>query len=84
MPRIAWVEDEDASGELGDLYSLWKRNNPGRDRFPAILKTMSARPELLKGMMDASYSVHFADGHLQYRTKELIATFVSALNACRY
>jgi hypothetical protein len=34
--------------------------------------------------MEFSYGLHFADGHLDRRTKEMIATWVSALNACRY
>jgi len=84
MARIEWVEDEDATGELAEIYSIWKQNHPGRTRFPEVLKCMSARPDFLKSMIDASYAVHFCDGHLKYRTKEMIATFVSAINECRY
>jgi hypothetical protein len=31
-----------------------------------------------------SNGVHFSDGHLDRRTKEMIATFVSGLNRCPY
>lgn len=31
-----------------------------------------------------SDQIHFSDGHLTWQTKELIATFVSGLNQCRY
>lgn len=84
MARIAWVEDDDAEGDLADIYSAWKQANPGRPHFPEILKCMSARPEMLQGVMSLSDSIHFSDGHLTYRTKEMIATYVSAINECRY
>jgi hypothetical protein len=84
VPYIAWTEDADAEGDLAALYNEWKRNNPGRDSFPGIMKCFSARPDFLKQVMEFSYGLHFADGHLDRRTKEMIATWVSALNACRY
>lgn len=84
MARIAWIEDDNATGELAEIYSAWKQANPNRAGFPEILKCMSARPEMLRGVMEISESIHFSDGHLKYRTKEMIATYVSALNECRY
>ncbi len=35
-------------------------------------------------MDEVSDQVHFSDGHLDLRTKEMIATYVSALNRCSY
>src|SRR4051794_25144518 len=58
MPRIDWVEDEQATGPLGDLYAQWKANNPGRERMPGILKSFSARPDFLRQVMDFSYGLH--------------------------
>ena len=52
--------------------------------MPGILKCLSLRPDLLRGMIDVSDRVHFAEGHLSRRIKEMIATYVSALNACPY
>lgn len=84
MPRIEWVDDDQATGEIGEIYSAWKSANPGRSEFPQILKCMSARPEMLRGIMKVSDAIHFSDGHLTYRTKEMIATYVSAINKCHY
>ena len=84
MPRIAWVEDEAATGELADIYEHWKADHPGRDRMPGIMKCFSQRPDFLRDVIAFSYRVHFADGHLNRRTKEMIATFVSGLNRCPY
>ena len=84
MPRINWIEDEQATGKLAEIYNDWKLNNPGRDRFPDILKCFSARPDFLEDVIGASNRVHFSDGHLSRKTKEMLATWVSALNRCRY
>ncbi len=84
MARIRWVEEGDASGAIGDAYSAWMAVNPGRSEIPGILKCLSLRPELFTGMDAVSEQVHFRDGHLDRRTKEMIATYVSALNRCPY
>ncbi len=83
MPRIAWVEDEQAAGEVAAVYAAWKAANNGR-RMPGILKCFSARPDFLQQVIEFSNGVHFSDGHLPRRQKEMIATYVSGLNACRY
>jgi hypothetical protein len=84
MARIRWVEESEATGEVGAVYSAWMAANPGRAAIPGILKCLSLRPDLLRGMDEVSGRVHFADGHLMRRVKEMIATYVSALNRCPY
>jgi hypothetical protein len=84
MAFIKWIEDEEATGEVAEVYSAWKRANPHRKRFPDILKCLSLRPDFLRSVVDFSYKLHFADGHLTRRTKEMIATYVSGLNQCPY
>ena len=83
-PRIAWVEDDQAGGELAEVYGAWREQNPDHEGMPEILKCFSARPDFLAQVMQASYGLHFTDGHLDRRQKEAIATYVSALNQCRY
>jgi len=83
VARIQWIEDEDATGELGDTYAAWKAANPGR-QMPEILKCFSLRPDFLKSLIEFSYPLHFTDGFLTRRQKEMIATYVSALNQCPY
>lgn len=84
MARIAWIDDQQADGPVADIYRRWKEANPGRDQMPDILKCFSLRPDLLRGIIDVSYSLHFQDGYLDRRTKEMIATYVSGLNQCPY
>ena len=83
-PLIQWIDDDDATGEVAEVYAAWKAANPNRDRMPEILKCFSLRPDFLKAMVDLSYPLHFQDGHLSRRIKEMIATYVSALNQCPY
>jgi len=83
-PRIGWVNEQDATGELAELYRTWLGNNPGRTEMPHILKCFSPRPDFLRDVMEFSYRVHFSDGHLTRRIKEMIATYVSGLNQCPY
>ena len=84
MPFIHWIEDEDARGEVADVYRAYKQANPHRPRMPEILKCFSPRPDFLRQVIDFSYSLHFSEGHLDRRTKEMIATYVSGLNQCPY
>lgn len=84
MPFIRWIEDDDASGELAEIYQAYKRTRPDRPRMPDILKCFSQRPDVLRRVIQFSNELHFSDGHLDRRTKEMIATFVSALNQCPY
>jgi hypothetical protein len=83
MPRIRWVEEEEATGELAELYRAYMEKT-GRPRVAGILKCFSQRPDFLRDVIDFSNHIHFSDGHLTRRTKEMIATYVSGLNRCPY
>jgi len=48
-----------------------------------ILKTMSLRPDFLDAIQAAS-RMHFTDGALTRAQHEMIASYVSAINRCRY
>jgi hypothetical protein len=84
MARIRWVEEHDAQGPIAEAYDRWRAQNPGRPRIPDILKCMSLRPDFFDDVVGFSNRVHFSDGHLSRRQKEMIATYVSALNQCPY
>lgn len=84
MARIRWVEEHEASGEAAAVYAHWLAANPGRPSVPGILKCFSLRPDFLRDVIEFSNRIHFSDGHLTRRQKEMIATYVSALNQCPY
>ena len=82
MARIAWVEDEDATGPLAELYAQIRATSPS-GQVPDILRTMSLRPDFLAAIAAAS-RLHFSDGALTRAQHEMIAAYVAALNRCHY
>jgi uncharacterized peroxidase-related enzyme len=78
-PRLRWIEESDPRAAR-----VYRRFARGRWGVPDIFKAMSLRPDLMEKALDLSEIGHFSDGHLDRRTKERIATFVSALNGSHY
>jgi hypothetical protein len=83
-PYIRWIEDDEARGECAKVYREYLDANPQKTNMPGILKCFSQRPDFLRQVMEFSTAVHFCDGHLTRRVKEMIASYVSALNRCPY
>ena len=82
-PKIHIIEDADATGETLAAYDYW-RTGSGRTQVPGIIKCFGARPDFLRQVVDFSNTIHFSEGHLQRRHKEMIASYVSYLNRCPY
>ena len=84
MPRIEWVEDHQAEGQLAQCYDALKAMNPfGDGNVPDVFRAMSQRPEFLSGVISL-LPVHFGDGHLTRAQKEMIASYVSVLGRCHF
>src|SRR5215471_10672118 len=82
-PKIHLIEAEEATGETLAAYDYW-RSGSGRTKVPGIIKCFGARPDFLRQVVDFSNRVHFSEGHLSRRHKEMIASYVSYLNRCPY
>lgn len=80
--RIKMVDESEATGPLADLYARSKAASTAKV-VPEILRTMSLRPDFLHAVNDAS-KLHFTDGALTRAEHEMIASYVSAINRCRY
>jgi hypothetical protein len=81
--KIRITEDAEASGEVAAAYDFWRAGS-GRQQVPGIIKCFSARPDFLRQVVEFSNKVHFSEGHLTRRHKEMIASYVSFLNRCPY
>jgi hypothetical protein len=81
--KIRIIEDEEAAGETAEAYDYWRASS-GRQRVPGIIKCFGARPDFLRQVVELSNTVHFSEGHLSRRHKEMIASYVSYLNHCPY
>ena len=75
--RIDWAADDDP--RMAEVEKLLGRRPSG-----GILRTMSLQPEWLGMINGLARKAHFVDGYLDHRTKEMIATHVSALNKCKF
>lgn len=80
MPRIAWVEDADATGRLAELYAAARKRS---GHVADIMRTMSLRPGFMEAIMAAA-RLHFTEGALSRAQHEIIASHVAALNRCHY
>jgi len=76
------VDESEAEGPLAEIYATSKARSVA-GVVPEILRTMSLRPDFLAAIDEAS-RLHFNDGALTRAQHELIASYVSALNRCRY
>ena len=82
MARIKMVAESEAEGRLAEIYAASKARSLA-GVVPEILRTMSLRPDFLTAVDEAS-RMHFTDGALTRAQHEMIASYVSALNRCRY
>ena len=81
--KIRIIEDAEATGETAAAYDFW-RTGSGRQQVPGIIKCFGARPDFLRRIIDLGNTIHFSEGHLSRRHKEMIASYVSYLNRCPY
>jgi hypothetical protein len=81
--KIRIIEDAEAQGATAEAYEFWRKGS-GRQQLPGIIKCFGARPDFLRQMVEFSNTIHFSEGHLQRRHKEMIASYVSYLNRCPY
>jgi hypothetical protein len=83
LTKIVIIEDAEATGEVAAAYDFWRAGS-GRRQVPGIIKCFGARPDFLRQVIEFSNTVHFSEGHLSRRHKEMIASHVSFLNRCPY
>ena len=81
--KIRIIEDAQATGDAAAAYDYWRAGS-GRQQVPGIIKTFGSRPDFLRQVVDFSNTIHFSEGHLTRRHKEMIASYVSYLNRCPY
>lgn len=82
MAWIKMIEENQANGELADLYEELA-NNP-KNRVAHILKVHSLKPKTLKAHLDLYRTIMFGESNLSRRQREMIAVIVSVTNSCHY
>lgn len=83
VTNLPIVQEDAAAGEVAKSYADY-RERFGRSDVPGILKCFATHPPLLEQMIALASSLLFTEAHLPRSVKEMIATYVSALNECPY
>ena len=81
--HIRIIHESEAQGETAAAYQYF-RDHSGRRDVPGILQCFGSNPALVQQMVDLSGSLLFNEGLLGRQHKEMIATWISRLNACPY
>lgn len=81
--KIRIIEDAEATGDTGAAYDFWRAGS-GRKQVPGIMKCFGTRPDFMRKVIEMGNIIHFSEGHLTRRHKEMIASHVSFLNRCPY
>ena len=78
---IRWIDEEGASGLLREHYDAAVKR---AGKVFHIVKIMSLRPEQISASMSMYRTVMFGPSGLTRAEREMLATVVSAVNACHY
>jgi uncharacterized peroxidase-related enzyme len=81
--NLSLVDEHTASEEVRALLAHY-REHFSRTQLPGILLCFATNPALLNGMLEIAKNFLFGESLLSRRNKEMIATYVSRLNACPY
>jgi hypothetical protein len=76
--RLKWVDEADP--KAAEVYKMF---GGGQRPVAEIMKTLSLNPGVLELVAQLS-RYHFSDGYLPRKTHEMIASYVSAINKCKY
>ena len=80
MTWIKTVSEEEATGELKDIYEMSRKLY---NFVPNIRRALSLNPTALRAYTQLSGAV-YGGGVLAPEEREMIATVVSAANRCHY
>jgi len=81
MTRIRWIEPDQATGTIAELYDRLRMGGPG-GQVPGVALMMSLSPVVLEHLPPMIFGVHFTEGFLTRTQHEMIGTYVMALHRC--
>jgi uncharacterized peroxidase-related enzyme len=81
MAWIKMVEEDEATGELKQIYETQRRQ---AGALANILKIHSLAPKTLPAHLGLYLAILHAPGELSRAQREMIAVVVSSVNGCHY
>ena len=83
MAFIKMIPENKAEGKLKQLYNMLT-NGEAEGKVAHILKVHSLHPDVMQAHLNLYRTIMFAESGLSRTQREMIATTVSASNACEY
>lgn len=84
MPWIETVPPEKAEGLVKEVYSIRVGPSANRGNVSPIRQVHSLKPEALYHWMQLNNVILYGESGLSRAEREMIATVVSAVNACSF
>ncbi|MBI4504173.1 MAG: hypothetical protein HY691_01445 [Chloroflexi bacterium] len=81
MTYVRTIPDEEATGELAELYALHRQAS---GKLSNITRVVSLNPELLRGAFHLRSAFRRGSPNVDARRREMIATVAAALLCCTY
>lgn len=81
MPWIKTIDEEEATGELEEMYSGLKTK---RGKVSNIMMVQSLNPRAMKDHMSLYMTLMFGRSGLSREEREMVATAISVTNGCGY
>lgn len=81
---MTWIRVIPPADATGALKAEYERAQKERGAIANVFTITSLHPGALAAHLDLYETVHFADGPLSRRERELVATVVSRANECAY
>lgn len=81
MTRINVIGENEANGNLLEIYNSLRNK---RGKVANIMMAQSLNPEAMRAHLDLYMALMFSKSGLSRGEREMLATYVSALNGCDY
>lgn len=81
MARIEVIGENEAEGNLLEIYNSLRNK---RGKVANIMMAQSLNPEAMRAHLDLYMALMFSQSGLSREEREMLATYVSALNGCDY
>ncbi|MFA5302715.1 MAG: peroxidase-related enzyme [Bacteroidales bacterium] len=81
MPRIKVIQHNEATGKLKEIYDELIRS---RGKLADVHMIQSLRPESITAHMSLYMEIMYSRSEISRAERELIGTFVSITNGCKY
>ena len=81
---MTWIRTVSEAEATGYVKSVYEAHQKARGWISNIIKSFSARPDLLRAFQNLFATLMFGPSELSRARREMIAVVVSVTNRCHY